>query len=462
MSALDQPLDRVNYFNGQHLDAADFRADQDYQIRIRRKLFSSLYSIGIVQGLEVNKHPTDAHKVIVSPGVALDFQGREIILLESTDVQVSGTPSTTAGVIFGNFLTIAYAEQRVQPIMDGCAAPSDAKGCGGNLAWGAPTRIRAAPKFDVVDTWPSDLSGKVVLAQIGLSGGCQVSQIQSGVRRYAVAAKPPTVKPISLEGEKDIDSSNPKVLIFHIDGGVPDSVTLYLRGAQFSTLFYTELGQHTHANTLTGQPTLPVHSHTLKNLTSGEAVQVNGAPFGLKIRYHNENTSLNSAFRVWGGGEDRDDFVAHISSDDNLPVIIPLNLTRHTHGFDPSTKTDDSDANIALPQPTLTNAAFGQSSPGARASTTTLQYIDGLQVLYDGQDISTQILNQLSGNDPVNWPAGTRLGDGTVGASHVFVKIGTGRIDLTQLGLDFTPGEHSLTFQVPTGGGQIKYNLYVG
>ena len=45
MSALEQPLDRVNYFNGQRLDAADFRADQDYQMRVRRKLFSSLYSI---------------------------------------------------------------------------------------------------------------------------------------------------------------------------------------------------------------------------------------------------------------------------------------------------------------------------------------------------------------------------------------------------------------------------------
>jgi hypothetical protein len=86
VSALEQPLDRVNYFNGQRLDAADFRADQDYQIRVRRKLFSSLYPIGgIVEGLEVTKHPSDAHKVRVAPGVALDFLGREIILLDPTD-----------------------------------------------------------------------------------------------------------------------------------------------------------------------------------------------------------------------------------------------------------------------------------------------------------------------------------------------------------------------------------------
>jgi hypothetical protein len=154
---------------------------------------------------------------------ALDFMGREIILLDQADVQVAGTPSPSPGVIFGNFLVIAYAEQRVQPVSDGCVATSAAGGCGGNLAWGAPTRIRAVPKLQMVDTWPNDQSGRIVLAQIGLQAGCQVSEIQCGVCRYAVAAQPPTVHRISLEGEKDIDSSNPKTLYFHVDGGVPDS-----------------------------------------------------------------------------------------------------------------------------------------------------------------------------------------------------------------------------------------------
>ena len=66
VSASEQPISRVNYFNGQRLEAADFRAEQDYQIAVRRKLYSALYSVGIVQGLEVTKHPTDQHKVIVA------------------------------------------------------------------------------------------------------------------------------------------------------------------------------------------------------------------------------------------------------------------------------------------------------------------------------------------------------------------------------------------------------------
>ena len=463
MSALEQPIDRVNYFNGQRLEAADFRADQEYQMRVRRKLFSSLYSIGIVQGLEVTKHPTDLHKVRVAPGVALDFLGREIILLEATDVQVSGLPSTQPGVIFGNFLVIAYAEQRAQPVSDGCTAMSAAGGCGGNLAWGAPTRIRAAPKLEMADTWPNDLSGKIVLAQVGLQAGCQVSEIQSGVRRYAVPAKPPTVRPISLEGEKDIDESNSKVLYFHVDGGVPDSVTLYLRGAQFSTLFYSELGAHTHVNTLTvTQTTFPVHHHTLTTIATGDATQDNGKPMGLSASTWNDEKDYS--IRLWGSADEnlrhRQDITA-ITSKDGQPVVALLNFSAHTHALAAGAKTDDSDP-LPLTPPTLTNVSAGLTPPDARVTGQPLGFIANLQVLYDGQDITAEVLKQLNGTDPTNWPSNATLGSGV--NSHPFVVNGTGRIDLTQLGLDFTPGEHSLTFQVvgAGNGGQIKYNLYVG
>ena len=462
MSALEQPLDRVNYFNGQRLDAADFRADQDYQMRVRRKLFSSLYSIGIVQGLEVTKHPSDAHKVRVAPGVALDFMGREIILLDPTDVQVAGTPSPSPGVIFGNFLVIAYAEQRVQPVSDGCVATSAAGGCGGNLAWGAPTRIRAMPKLEMVDTWPNDQSGRIVLAQIGLQAGCQVSEIQSGVRRYAVAAQPPTAHPISLEGEKDIDARNSKTLYFHIEGGVPDSVTLYLRGAQFSTLFYSELGNHTHAGRL-AQPTLtiPDHRHTFQSLTTSTATQDPNKPVDLIARTY--DTDSDTEIRMWhsdlNDGNRRVETLTTLNPGDG-PIVRLTNLTEHTHTI-PAGQTDTAGGGSFGLGAVNVDAVGVTDQPARTGASTALTYFDQLTVLYDGQPITAQILGQLQGNDPANWPAGAKLGDGS--NTHPFVRIGTGKIDLTQLGLDFTPGEHSLTFQVSGAGngGQIKYNLYV-
>lgn len=451
MSVLDPPLDRVNYFNGQRLAAADFRADQDYQMRVRRKLFSSLYSIGIVQGLEVTKHLTDPHKVIVASGVALDFMGREIILLDPTEVQVSGTPSTTPGVIFGNFLVIAYAEQRVQVAMDGCTANA-AGSCGGNLAWGAPTRIRAVPQLDVVDTWPTDQSGKIVLAQIGLQAGCQVGDIQSGVRRYAVPAKPPTVQPTSIEGEKDIDFSNPKVLYFHIDGGVPDTVTLYLRGAQFSTLFYTELGAHSHPATLAmdALAAIPAHHHTLTSLQTDK--QLGGdAVHAIAQTYSGADGDF--AIRLWQPSSEQTDLTQG-------GARFTFQGIEHAHGFSTG-QTDDAGAVAAVTPTGKVTVANNSNMPAARSAPADqpLRYISALTVLYDSQDITVPILKQLNGGDPVAWPTNATLGDGT--SNHPFVQNGTGKIDLTQLGLDFTPGEHALTFQVAGGGGQVKYNLYV-
>jgi hypothetical protein len=460
VSALDQPLDRVNYFNGQRLEAADFRADQDYQIRVRRKLLSSLYSVGVVQGLEVNLDPTSQHQVIVSPGLALDYWGREIILFDPTPVVVSGTPTPANGVTIGNFLTIAYAEQRVQPTSDGCGVATPVKGCGGTLSWGAPTRIRAEPKLEMADSWPSDQTGKIVLAQIALQAGCQVGTIESGVRKYAVPAKPPATQPISLEGEKDIDSKNSKILYFHIAGDVPDTVTLYLRGEQFSTLFYTELGNHTHPDTLSKPNiTIPDHTHTFAGVTTGIGKQDATKPPTLVAWTVNDNTDI--AFRMYGqsGLPRRQENLTQTNPGDG-DIVQLSNFEQHTHDI-PAGKTDPAGGG-SYSLGTITPAPAGVDAPTARsgAGTKALGYVKTLTVKYDGRDITQPILQQLLGNNASDWPNGSTLGDGTAG--HVFVKDGTGPISLTDLGLAFTPGPHQLEFSVGDGnGGKVQYNLYV-
>jgi hypothetical protein len=458
VSALEQPLDRVNYFNGQRLEAADFRADQEYQMRVRRKLYSTLYSTGIVQGLEVRKHATDLHKVVVAPGVALDFLGREIILLRASEVQVAGTPNTTPGVIFGNFLVISYTEQRVHPVSDGCSVNAPAKGCTGNLAWGAPTRIRAEPKLEMVETWPADQSGKIVLAQIGLQAGCQVSDIQSGARRYAVQAKPTTTRAISLEGEKDIDPQNSKVVFFHIDGNVPNAVTLYLRASKFSTLFYTELGSHQHTASITMQQlaAVPAHRHPLNALQTDK--QLGGGAVHAFAHTVPELTQPGARDCIVLGYP-LEGFALHDLTTEGPQFT--LQGIEHSHGF-PGGQTEPAGAIAPVrPMGSVKIDATGLKPPPAARTDPdeALQYVDTLLVKFDNHDITAQILAQLEGNDPTNWPKNSRLGNGT--GNHPLVFKGTGPIILTQLGLDFTPGEHSLEFMVNGGGGQIRYNLYV-
>jgi hypothetical protein len=464
VSALEPPLERVNYFNGQRLEAADFRADQNYQMRVRRMLNSAFYSPGIVRGLEVTPHPTDKHKVVVAPGVALDVLGREIILLDATPVQVAGAPTPASGAVFGNFLAIAYAEERVQPVTDGCATVATAKPFVGDLAWGAPTRIRATPDLAFVDTWPADQSGKIVLAQVALTAGCQVASggIQSGVRKYAVPARPPTTRVLSLEGEKDIDANNPKSLYFHVEGDPPAAVTLYLRAARFSTLFYTELGKHTHDNTPTLPAlSMPAHSHTLTNVTTASALDNNTLQVMVQY-FETANAGFDEGFLLTNG------LTALLlqasnpmrqQADMNAKKIIQIPNSSHSHGVSGSTDPYAA-VNIAAGQSIApNNAPAGVTDQNARSNVSSLSYVDTLKVLYDGQDITALVLAQLAGNDPTNWPAGSKLGDGT--GNHALVKNGTGAIDLLQLGLDFTAGQHSLTFEVATGGGQVQYNLYV-
>jgi hypothetical protein len=443
VNAPEPPIERLNYFNGQRLEARDFRAEQDYQVRVRRYLNRSLYSSGIVKGCEVFKHPSSTHKVLVQPGLVFDFWGREIIVLEPMEVPVTGAPSTTPGVVFGNYLVISYGEERMLPVVDGCAVNAAAKPCSGDLAWGAPSRIRSLPRLEFVDTWPADETGKVVLAQVELAKGCSVKEINTGMRKYAVPAKPPKVRAISLEGEKNIDSANPKVLYFHIDGGFPDSVILYLRASLFSTLFYTELGSHTHALTMQTEAVSHDFSHP-----HGIAERDSGMAGG-----HSHILMVDDNGGEWGG-VDSD----HPNAEDTRQI---KGVGDHSHKYG---NFDTNPWNHAYDHKHLaTGTAANTGTPDRAARTgSSLKYVKEVHVFFDStHDITDEILAQLRSRpgQATDWD---HLGNGS--NDHALAKPqGTGAIDLMQLGLELTPGEHSLTFKV-TGagnGGKLHYNLYV-
>ncbi len=76
---------RPNYFEGKLLTAADFRAEQEYQNQKRWLHNRMLHGYGVVAGLEVliEENENAGAEIIVSPGLALDGWGREIIVPES-------------------------------------------------------------------------------------------------------------------------------------------------------------------------------------------------------------------------------------------------------------------------------------------------------------------------------------------------------------------------------------------
>src|SRR5215216_702856 len=107
----EKPIERMKYYNGQRLEADDLKLEQDYHIRVRRWLNKSLYSAGIAEGLEVQADPGNSQQIIVSPGLALDSEGREMILLEEARIQVIGQKSKKEGEPDGNYLYIQYREE---------------------------------------------------------------------------------------------------------------------------------------------------------------------------------------------------------------------------------------------------------------------------------------------------------------------------------------------------------------
>lgn len=466
-------LERLNYYNGQRLDAEGLRVEQEYHIEMRRRLNQALYTHGIASGLEIRPDPDNTHQVIVSPGVALDVNGREVILLEETKVPVHGLPNSNSAWTFGNYLYIEYAEQQVATSNDGCNLASNKN----DLAWGGPTRIRAIPKLAFADSWPNELKGPIILAQVELDSSCAVAQIHNAPRKYVDAAKSAT-RAVSYEGEKDIDKNNSKTLTFHIEGGPAKSVILYLWGEKFSSLFYTELGAHEHnipeidtAEQISDTAEVLDHTHTvdIKDLAVTEEGSIHGSKHDIKFPANDPSEKDISDDYAINVGTTADEFkwLSELNYNNKLGLV---NGGEHSHelllpsgGLVLTTPPDTTMSSGSHHHRTeeSTTKKTGQGRLPKEDRTKRLTYVDNLQVILDGTDnITDLILSQLRWD----W-----LGDGT--SAHEMATIGSNAIALHRIST-FNQGVHTLEFRCPTKkennnvevtdwGGNIRYNLYV-
>ena len=111
-------LQRVNYFSGQMLGADDFKTEQNYFIEIHRLHNRRMHGWGVVNGLKVS---VDKSKVVhVSPGVAIDCAGNELLLCSAQKL--------IAPAKAGNFyVVIEYRETEVNPVpaVPGTAGSTD-------------------------------------------------------------------------------------------------------------------------------------------------------------------------------------------------------------------------------------------------------------------------------------------------------------------------------------------------
>ena len=526
----EKPLERLNYFNGQRLEALDLKTEQDYHIRTRRWLNKSLYSAGIGRGLEVRKVPPDIAKkdpprVGVSLGLAIDDDGREIILLEEALIEVCSYSGSGESTVVGNYLVIEYAEEtQAFEKNGGCGVrETGARTSTSTTNFGGPSRVQAKPKFSWIPFPPQPGSNQIALARVELGSDCAtVHQIDTGIRRYIGAASAAKVRQYALEGERHIDKDNPGRIYFHIRGRQPNSVTLYLRAEKFSTLYYTEMGGHSHSLTVTAgiETTAPIldsanpnrykHTHTLQQVTisnesshehsvlevtflKGAADVVNDRLLVVGLQsvtqvtptYGNILPVLDSRpegrILGWPSNNLPDPPLRGEVFKSKIAGASPHNhLLRKGTSTTAIAETDNGDGILdhkhnVTPEASLGSAGVTDTAYSARGGDAQdpphpinnpikpLTYVDDLQVLI-GESVpglknkTKDILDQL--RDAQQGLVWDKLGDGE--SNHVLALEGTGAIRLDFLpDVTFTDREYVIDLKVTSGGGRILYNLYI-
>jgi hypothetical protein len=127
-------FERNRYFFGKLMDVGQFRKEQDY-FRSRQAILNRLVlGSGIVDGLDVVADPDTPGRVIVGPGLAIDPEGRMIVVpapvsldpAQLTDAQgvPQGDPITEGTVA----IQLGYAEICADPVpvfINDCDTPSE-------------------------------------------------------------------------------------------------------------------------------------------------------------------------------------------------------------------------------------------------------------------------------------------------------------------------------------------------
>jgi hypothetical protein len=111
-----QQFERNRYFYGKLLSVKDFQLEQNYYIEKRSLLNRFVHGMGVVGGLHLS--PIDGTGIRLTPGTAIDANGREIVVAANLDVadigKLSGYPPAYGGGVI--YAAIAYDEIAREPV----------------------------------------------------------------------------------------------------------------------------------------------------------------------------------------------------------------------------------------------------------------------------------------------------------------------------------------------------------
>jgi hypothetical protein len=108
MTSTLHSLKRNRFFSGKLLTPDDLELEQEYFREKLKRHNRYLHGFGVVFGLEVSKRGT---AVVISPGLAIDCLGNEIVVPEPLEL-------TLPGLDLGStlFLSVSYIEKETDPV----------------------------------------------------------------------------------------------------------------------------------------------------------------------------------------------------------------------------------------------------------------------------------------------------------------------------------------------------------
>lgn len=166
---------RLNYFTSQFLVEKDFKDEQGYHLNMRRRHNQLLHTWGVADGgLLVTK--SSDHIVGISSGMAIDKDGRDIVLLDAQSKDL-----TTFGSNADVYITLKYQE---------VSDPGDHYTAGGVDNY---TRTTERPLVEAGTTIPVNDGSVIVLAKVKLDGSGNISMVDGTARKLAGSAIDPTV-----------------------------------------------------------------------------------------------------------------------------------------------------------------------------------------------------------------------------------------------------------------------------
>lgn len=148
-------IQRVTYFNGQRLSAADMTDAQDAARELRWLHNRSLHGWGIASGLSVRGKVGD-RSVTIAPGYAIDAHGREIVLGASAVANVPSVVGSTGEVRY--FLTAAWIADDNETVLqkrDGACSGSGAIRLSDDplIAWRSPDELKDGTELVLAEVW---------------------------------------------------------------------------------------------------------------------------------------------------------------------------------------------------------------------------------------------------------------------------------------------------------------------